>query len=488
MEPDAVADDNQVFAAFYVPPFEPVLIIDDSLDASTSLFLRTALAPGDRVLTGITPRVEKARFLSTNDLSAFRSIYLLDTASLEPQAVTSIEEFVQNGGGLCIFTGPHTDPLMAQKWFRDGKGFFPVVLDQTEELPPYYAAPDIRVSPHPIFRIFSGEHATQFNTIHVERYYTLDDATLETVIPLQDETTLTQKNRHNSKKTSENSGNSAFNTVDSASNAASDSGSVAGSGSAAGSDSALGSDVHVIAALRNNAPLVVERAFGRGKIVLFLTSADRTWTDWPVGNPSQPNPFTQGSYVVMILQLQAYLTQRPTQDFRVGEPLSTEFSPELFDASVRFLNPDASVWKLVQSVAQKNGMFQATSPPAAEPGVFQAEMKGLSGIHENRLFAVNVDVRESSLTKITPQELAAEMHETRFDLSTIQDFHFAVSDSARSALSDWILVLILIWMVLEMLLAANASYHLSGNSAEKQMKKKSANQKETRTKIIGGEK
>ncbi|MDO4425921.1 MAG: hypothetical protein Q4D17_09180, partial [Planctomycetia bacterium] len=90
-------------------------------------------------------------------------------------------------------------------------------------------------------------------------------------------------------------------------------------------------DVHVIAALRNNAPLVLERKYGQGKIVLFLTTADRTWTDWPVGDPSRPNPFTQGSFVVMVLQLQAFLTQEQFFFWQVGDSLMTSFRGNEFE-------------------------------------------------------------------------------------------------------------------------------------------------------------
>ncbi|MDO4629780.1 MAG: hypothetical protein Q4C70_11410, partial [Planctomycetia bacterium] len=437
LSPDSISDDNQVLATLTVPDFESVLIIDDSLDGSISRFLRTALAPGDRVQTGVVPRVEKARFLSTNDLSTFKSIYLLDTATLEPQAVTAIEEFLKKGGGVCIFTGPHTDPLMAQKWFREGVGFFPVVLDQTEELPPYYASPDIRVAPHPIFRVFSGESASLFNTIHVERYYTLDDASLESIIPLQDETVLNQVARQKKRENAKDSRNTE------------------------GSEPEDG-DVHVIAALRNNAPLVLEKRFGRGKVVIFLTSADREWTDWPVGNPARPNPYAQGSYVVMILQLQAYLTQKTADSWTAGEVLRTVFPTERFEGTSAFLKPDGTLWERVQAVARTDGTWEAVSSATTELGIFSAELKENSGITEKRIFTVNPDFLEGDVQKITREELAQGMGKIPFDWVDAADFRFAESDEARSILSDWILALILIWIVLEMLLAASASYHLSG--------------------------
>ncbi len=443
LSPDALAEDNQAFASLFIPSFESVLIIDDSLDASTSRFLRTALSPGDRVRTGLTPRVEKARFLSANDLSAFRSIYLLDTARLEPQAISALEQFVKNGGGLCIFTGPNTDPINAQKWFRGGKGFFPVLLDQTEELPRYYASPDIRTAPHPIFRLFSGENTSLFNSIQIKRYFTLDDAALEQIIPLQDETALAQKSQKIAReKQSEN--------VLNQSNA---------EPSTAPDTETLG-DVRVIAALRNNAPLVLEREYGKGKIVLFLTTADRTWTNWPVGDPSRPNPYTQGSFVVMLLQLQAFLTQEPFLFRQTGDPLTTAFESDKFEGTVAFFNPDATLWERFAAVHSPDGQRQISTPPTSEPGIFRAELKGLEHSSENRLFAVNADIREGALKKISHEELTAILKNIPFDFVSAENFRFQADDVGRSPFADWILAFLLLWIIMEMLTAANAGWRL----------------------------
>lgn len=452
LPPDALAEDNQAFAALFIPSFEPVLIIDDSLDASTSRFLRTALSPGDRVRTGLTPRVEKARFLSANNLNAFRSIYLLNTARLEPQAVSALEQFVRNGGGLCVFTGPNTDPINVQKWFRDGKGFFPVLLDQTEELPTYYASPDVRVAPHPIFRLFAGENSSLFNSIRVKRYFTLDDSSLERIIPLQDETALTQKSRKTAwENQTENQIANILNPSDAPNSAASDA-------------DVLG-DVHVLAALRNNAPLVLERAYGKGKVVLFLTTADRTWTDWPVGDPSRPNPFTQGSYVVMALQLQAFLTQKPFFFWKTGDSLSANFGLNEFEGTVPFFHPDATLWERFTATLSHDGQQKISTPPTSEPGIFRAELKGLNHPSENRLFAVNADIREGALKKASQEELAVILKDVPFDFVSAENFRFKTEDSGRSAITDWILAFTLLWMILEMLMAANASWHLgSGES------------------------
>ena len=66
--------------------------------------------------------------------------------------------------------------------------------------------------------------------------------------------------------------------------------------------------VRVAAHLRNGAPLVVEHSFGKGRVMAFLTTAAPTWNNW-AGNPG---------FVVVMQDLEAYLTQRPGDESRAG--------------------------------------------------------------------------------------------------------------------------------------------------------------------------
>ena len=66
-------------------------------------------------------------------------------------------------------------------------------------------------------------------------------------------------------------------------------------------------------------PAVVESTFGRGRVVVFNTSADRDWSDWP----------TDPSYVVTLQEWVRYLAPRYEQarNLIVGEPFSGKFTP-----------------------------------------------------------------------------------------------------------------------------------------------------------------
>ena len=129
--------------------------------------------------------------------------------------------------------------------YRDGKGLFPVPLVGQRELPVdrLEPAPDVQIDGHFIFRVFAATQNALLQAVTVERYFAAPD----------------------------------------------------------GWRPPRNSSVRVAAHLRNGAPLVVGRQFGKGRVMAFLTTAAPTWNNW-ARNPS---------FVVAMQDLQAYLSERP---------------------------------------------------------------------------------------------------------------------------------------------------------------------------------
>ena len=113
-----------------------------------------------------------------------------------------------------------------------------LLVDRLQQAPGPGASTD-----HPIFRVFAGQRNSFLSTVTVERYF----AVPKDWKPAADSTT------------------------------------------------------RVIARLRNGAPLAVERRFGQGRVVAFLTTAAPVWNNWARNNPS---------FVVAMQELQAYLAAR----------------------------------------------------------------------------------------------------------------------------------------------------------------------------------
>jgi hypothetical protein len=138
--------------------------------------------------------------------------------------------------------GPEIDlAFYTNRLYRSGTGLFPLPLEREDFLPMVEVreAPDIEVTDHPVFEVFLGERNPFIRLITVEQY-------LRPPLDWKPEPD---------------------------------------------------SNVQVAASLRNGMPLVVERKFGDGRVMAFLTTVEPGWNNW--GNDP--------SFVVVALKLQSYL-------------------------------------------------------------------------------------------------------------------------------------------------------------------------------------
>ena len=278
LESDAVAADNFRYCAIDLPPDAPVLLVDGDIEARDARYLSWALAPGGPVRTGIRPQIETPRYLGLKPLAGYVAVNLANIERLDPSAVAGLGEVCCRRRRRAVFFSANTPRrnIFNDVLYRDGKGLFPVPLAHPAELAidRLEPAPDVQAEKHFIFRIFAGKRNSFLQTVTVERYFALPQGWR----PPPDST------------------------------------------------------LSVAASLRNGAPLVVERRFGKGRVVAFLTTAAPTWNNW-ARNPS---------FVVVVQDLQAYLSQRPgeAESRLVGSPLELRLDPALYQPHVRFTTPE----------------------------------------------------------------------------------------------------------------------------------------------------
>ncbi len=263
LEGDAVAADNYRYCSIDLPPDVPILLVDGDAEARDAYYLGCALAPGGAVRTGIRPQIETPRYLSLKPLGGYAAVNLANIERLEAAAVGALEKYVAGGGGVVFFLGERCDArYFNDVLYREGKGLFPVPLARQAELllNRLEPAPDVQAEPHFIFRIFAAKGTSFLQTVAIERYFAVPKGWR----PPPDST------------------------------------------------------FRVAARLRNGDPLVVERSFGKGRVLAFLTTAAPTWNNW-ARNPS---------FVVVVQDLQAYLAERPADQERsrlVGSPWSSSW-------------------------------------------------------------------------------------------------------------------------------------------------------------------
>jgi hypothetical protein len=141
----------------------------------------------------------------------------------------------------------------------------------------------------------------------------------------------------------------------------------------------------------------VELPFGQGRSVLVTTSLDDTWSSWALWPSFVP--------MVREMVLHASAGRAMQRQQLVGTPLSLTIAGSLLSRDLAVARPDGDA--VVVSLTGGAGFSQ-----------FGYENTDLSGIYEARLpppllrpelFAVNVDNRESDLTKLEQDELRSEV-------------------------------------------------------------------------------
>ncbi len=148
--------------------------IDGDPRAQDAFFLSSALSPGGKVKSGLSPLVESPRFLRDHALDKYEAIFLLNVERLDAAEIEPLEAYVRAGGGLAFFLGELSQADFINKHlYRDGQGLFPLPLVGPTELlvDRLEKAPDLEVSDHPIFSVFAGERNSFIGTVVVERYF-----------------------------------------------------------------------------------------------------------------------------------------------------------------------------------------------------------------------------------------------------------------------------------------------------------------------------
>ena len=399
LEADAVAADNARFAVVDFPAAVPVLLVDGGPRGDDARYLSAVFAVGGGVTTGLSPRVEPPRFLASEPLEPFRGIYLLNVGRLEKSAVAALERYVAAGGGVAWFLGDQTQPdFFNQELYRQGQGIFPVPLGQPAELLPDYLlkTPDLQVSGHAIFQIFAGARNTFLPLVMVSRYFAVAPGWKPESAPA----------------------------------------------------------VEVLARLRNGAPLVVEKRFGQGRVVAFLTTAAPHWNNWARDNPSFP---------VAMLELQAFLAGPAPDDMlrRVGAPLELRFDPAQYEPQVQFEVPNHQRLPsgTVEAIPTSDGQLLATLADTDISGFYQARLVRKDGQEERRQWAYNVEAAEGDLRTLTGEQLLARLESVPCEYHPAGAFQYNPQHDAGYNLSDVFWSLLVALLLGEQVLARLASYH-----------------------------
>jgi uncharacterized membrane protein len=418
---DPVEADNRRWAVIDFPDGERTLVIDGTDDAQHGYYLEVAFQPLERSNTGIRPEVKPASFLRdapADALDVYSTIYLLDVPRLDPKAVETLEAFVRRGGGLAIFTGPESNVgFYNAALYREGQGLLPAPLGAETELPPIVdsAESDLQLTGHPIFSFLQAGNNPLARGVRIDRYRKL----------------------------------------------------------AEGWKSDPANPSEIIARLRDRSPLVVEKKFGEGTVLLFTTTCAPTWNDW-AKNPS---------FVVVVLKMQSYLAKANRLDDPrlVGTPLDLELDSARYRSDLSFVVPGekpGSRTKLDRQAAAREagGSTLATSIGSGildsrrvgetdRRGVYEAWPISTKGEIDLRRWAFNVDPEEGNLAGMESADLLARLEPVKVNYHLADQYEQEEIASTGYNLSNLLMALLVLLLVGEQLLAYSASYHVAPGAA-----------------------
>lgn len=351
---DALEVDDVRHFAVRVPRDVKALIVDGEPNPvrflDEAFFVETALSsPGSPV----HPTLRDAETAVQERLAEYDVVLLLNVRGLPPAKVQELEERVAQGAGLFISLGDQVDPDTYNEIFGEllprKLHLLKTAADRLDENADRRAAHLAQVLfEHPALSVFTGEAREGMLSAKTFRYFLLAPGDASQITPL--------------------------------------------------------------AIYDDGAPALLEARRGKGRVILYTSSVDRAWTDWPIRTSFLPAMQRFTGYLAGVLD------EKGLEQVLVGQTKGVD--PPRGASGLAVVGPSQRPIPLSTS---PEGKLVATG--LALPGVYSIVAEGnVSGDLSDLTFAVNVDPRESDLTRLDERELKAYFGEkTRTQKGTGKD-------------------------------------------------------------------
>ncbi|HVX10214.1 MAG TPA: BatA domain-containing protein [Pirellulales bacterium] len=298
-------------------------------------YLAVALAPNGPTdeRSVVRPEVVTERALVELDLDPYACLFLCDVAQFTPGESRLLDNYVRGGGGLIVFLGEQarTDNYNRQLT-GEGNGIDLLPAQLGERVPRKPQEPYLFNAlgyRHPIVAAFRGRDRAGLLTAPTYQYVRLKPA----------------------------------------------------------------ESAKVALAFTSGDPAIVERSVGEGRSILVATSADASWTGWPLFP----------SYVPIVQELVAAAVRGRLDErgIQVGQTLSGVVGGRAAEPSVTVELPDGN--RQSAPVVTEEGASRWTFSGVDRSGVYGVEFG--PPLAKQDLYAANVDTGESDLTRISFNDL-----------------------------------------------------------------------------------
>ena len=324
------ADDRRYFS-FEVLDAVSVLAVNGAPSSVARLdelfFLQAALSASSAERSPINVVVTQPNDLANTDLSTHKLILLANVESLSPPSLEKLEQYADQGGSLLFFLGDKTNAAFYNQSLVGGNRLHGGLL------------------PGPLAGI-EGDPASETSVAEVGEF---------------------------------DSNHVVLATFDEQ-----DGGSL-GSVTLRAFWKFEPGDSNVLMRTSTGHPLLSERSFGQGKVVVFASTCDRDWTNFPV----------RPAFLPWLYRLVGYLAQEPLarQNFyQTGDHVSVSVAATTGVAPWLVRKPDGTTGNL---------RISADTPPrqtfveTEQPGVYTVFLPGQEG--EGQDFVANLEAYESDL-------------------------------------------------------------------------------------------
>ena len=322
--------------------------------------------------------------LAKADLDPLRILFLLNLKDLTPTEEQRLRAYLVSGGNVVIFPGDQLDAAAYQRLEKGEPPILPARIVQAtgdpEERARYVPLSKLDTT-HPIFLPMVDVPNAAIRTVHLYRYYVLQ------VVP--------------------------------------------------------GSPGKALAKLGDGRPFLVEGSVGKGKVLLFCTSAGASWSNLPVRNIFLP----------MVQQIVYYLAgggERRT-DHIVGTPVEMMPRVGAKPFTLAVTDPLGQTKRIEPSKRGDEQTFVCTETDAIGTYSWQTDEKPA----QSGLFVVNHDPQESDLSEYHQDELAAMFTTTKvYFAPDAQHLEKAVTDLRQGfQLWNYLLLIVLGIAIVECVLA-----------------------------------
>ena len=406
---DAVGADNARHCVVDVESNANVLVIDSS-NRQNANFLALALNPNN--MTGIRTEIQTADFLRSatpESLERFDMICLCDVGQVEETSLKNVRQFVSGGGGLVYFAGPNTNfGFFNLAFYENGAGLLPVEIVETVEVDEREDGmpADIVSERHPIFAPVNDVRNSLLDLVQVKKVFRPSFAWLQNP-PAQ---------------------------------------------------------AKVIASLRGSrqSPLVIEGQYGKGRTMMFMTTAGPQWNNW----------MRNATFPPILLLLEDYLSagkylheaaivgsavsiMKPTGSVTPDVTLTSPTeSAERVESKIRLTQTEAG---LESTIGESSTSI--INSGTSVPGIYELWFREMDSSSSVDRVALNVDHLESDLSMVDDEKLMQFFGSEAPSLTNWDQFNPEPKQKAVSSLSRLLLLLLVLVLVAEQTLGWMCSYH-----------------------------